>query len=197
MAPARKHDRRAVAYSGSECEVSTVLDTSDAARRQRTVDNSNAAQSADAVVTLLSRAAHDSFGQSGPDFPIFEAFSKLDMSNSLDHRTQVAVRIYCTDDRRSGFRVMAFSPNKDYRYGSKVGYKKVSLEGFLLKDHPITDNLIKLCSDLGLEVLFFDSKDSSMIRAIGQVEDDPYGCRTLIEYCHAKDRKPQFRTTHR
>jgi len=159
----------------------------------RTVDSSDASQSADAILSRMKRVVHDSFGQSEPDFPIFEAFSKLDSTSSLERRTQVAVRILCTEDRTCGFRVLAFSLNKDHRFGSKVGYKKVPLENFSMRDHQLTENIIKLCSDLVLDVTFHEGPEGMMIRASGQVDDDPYRCQTLIEFCQAKDRKPQFR----
>lgn len=197
MASARRDERRAVAYSGSESSSLTVMDNIAEMRKFKSVDNSDASQSADAVVDLVARVASDSFGQTGPEFPIFEAFSKLDSTSSLNRRVDISVRIFCTDDRRIGFRVLGISANKDYKYGSKVGYKKVPLEVFPLRNHPITDNLIKLCDDLGLASTFHDGKEGVMIQAIGQVRDNPYGCMTLIEYCQAKDRKPQFRQFNR
>lgn len=194
MASVRQERRRSVAYSsGSPGLSEPPLTTCDIYSLSKTADSSDASQSADAVLLRMRQLVHDSFGQKEPDFTIFEAFSKLDSTSSLERRTQVAVRIVCTEDRTCGFRVLAFSLNKDHRYGSKVGYKKVPIESYSDRDHQLTENFINLCQDLVLEISFHEGPEGLMIRASGQVKDDPYRCQTLVEFCQAKDRKPQFR----
>lgn len=184
-----------VAYSHSKHsaeEFTTV--SSDIYALNTNVMNSEAETSADSVYEKYSKALRDIVSPNEPDLLIFEAFSKLDMSSSLGSKLLVAGRILTNEERTRGIRILSSSFSKDQRYGSKVGYKRIPPEAFVLKDEEVTRVFTTLSTQIGLSTSFYENSKVLVMQSTGRRHDDACRtCQTVVEYCISKTENPVFR----
>lgn len=194
---AAKRDNRnpGVAYSQGKhsAEDFRAVRSNFASLGDAAVMNSEANASADSALQHYSVALKDIVGPDGSKLSIFEALSKLDLSSSLSVKTLVAVRLFMNEDRTCGLRILSYGASKDQKYGSKVGYKSITLESFKSKDEEITGVFSKVSNKLGLDLSFYENPYVQVMRACGRQLDDVSGCQTVVDYCISKSKKPVFR----
>lgn len=194
VAAKRESQYPGVAYShGSEDVEEFKVIRNDVYRLNTKITNTKANLAADSAFQKYSKALQDIVSPVESKLSVFEAFSKLDLSSTLQTRTLVAVRILTNQEHTQGLRVLAFGLGKDQCYGSKVGYKKVQLDSFSLKDEEITRVFAAVTKQQGLDLSFYENSKSLVIQARNPGVGDCENCQTLTEYCVSKTKNPVFR----
>jgi len=193
---AAKRDKQypGVAYSHGRNEVEEFkVIKNDVYSLNTKVTNTKANLAADSAFQQYSKALQDIVSPNESKLSVFEAFSKLDLSSTLETRTLVAVRILTNEEHTRGLRVLAFGLGKDQWYGSKVGYKKVQLNLFDLKDEEITRVFAAVTQQQGLDVSFYENSKALVMRAHDPGSGNCHQCQTMTEYCVSKTNNPVFR----